>query len=135
MTWVRSSSCERVPSPARVNHEPLILSASAALRCVANTRRNLGPEIVNTVLSNVCGMPADPGGAGMVSAAGIHLDGTGKPTEIQISQCWVFNHARGIYMTVRDAAQATRLIGRAIGWMASLERTGSADPRARQPTG
>ena len=37
----------------------------------------------------------------MVSAAGIHLDGMGKPTEIQISQCWVFNHARGIYMTVR----------------------------------
>ena len=36
-----------------------------------------------------------------MSAAGIHLDGTGKPTEIQISQCWVFNYARGIYMTVR----------------------------------
>ena len=40
----------------------------------------------------------------MASAAGIHLDGTGKPTEIQISQCWVFNHARGIYMTARCAA-------------------------------
>lgn len=43
---------------------------------------------------------ADPGGCGMASAAGIHLDGMGKPTEIQISQCWVLNHARGIYMTV-----------------------------------
>ena len=49
---------------------------------------------------------ADPGGQGMVSAAGIHLDGSGKPTEIQISQCWVFNHARGIYMTVRAQGHA-----------------------------
>ena len=47
------------------------------------------------------GFNVDPSGQGMASAAGIHLDGTGKPTEIQISQCWVFNHARGIYMTVR----------------------------------
>ncbi len=49
----------------------------------------------------------------MVSAAGIHLDGTGKPTEIQISQCWVFNHARGIYMTVRHAHGGARELFRA----------------------
>ena len=66
----------------------------------------------------------------MVSAAGIHLDGMGKPTEIQISQCWVFNHARGIYMTVWDAAQATldhRLAKRANKLMVSWNVPASAD--------
>ena len=36
----------------------------------------------------------------MSAACGIHLEGTGKPTEVQISQCWVFNTAQGILVTV-----------------------------------
>ena len=36
----------------------------------------------------------------MSSECGIHLEGAGKPTEVQISQCWVFNTAHGIIATV-----------------------------------
>ena len=36
----------------------------------------------------------------MSSKCGIRMDGTGKPTEVQISQCWVFNTEFGILVTV-----------------------------------
>ncbi len=58
-------------------------------------------KLTGNLLRNSLSMPALLPRVGGGGESGIHLDGMGSPTEVQISQSWVFHVNKALHITVR----------------------------------